>query len=178
MISVDYVLHPFDNDGISSFAVAGTISRTAELLTLTYQISGKIKELKLNRAIAMATRSDRLWETTCFECFFRKEGVGEYREMNVSIDGCWNMYRFTDYRRGMVEETVLDTLTSETIKENGKVGLRCSFPLRGIVAPEEQLQVGVSCVLELKNGEKSYWALVHPGERPDFHHPDGLILQL
>jgi hypothetical protein len=33
-------------------------------------------------------------------------------------------------------------------------------------------ELGLSVVLEEKNGAKSYWALAHPPGKPDFHHED------
>ncbi len=32
-------------------------------------------------------------------------------------------------------------------------------------------QLGLSAVLEEKDGTKSYWALAHPDGKPDFHEP-------
>jgi hypothetical protein len=32
-------------------------------------------------------------------------------------------------------------------------------------------RIGLSAVIEEKNGMKSYWALAHPAGKPDFHHP-------
>jgi hypothetical protein len=36
----------------------------------------------------------------------------------------------------------------------------------------------ITAVIEEADGTKSYWALAHPAEKPDFHHPDGFTLQL
>jgi hypothetical protein len=33
-------------------------------------------------------------------------------------------------------------------------------------------------VVEEIDDRLSYWALAHPAERPDFHHPDGFVLQI
>ena len=38
--------------------------------------------------------------------------------------------------------------------------------------------MGLSAVIEEKGGNMSWWALAHPGEEPDFHHPDGFQLRL
>ena len=40
------------------------------------------------------------------------------------------------------------------------------------------LKLAVSAVIEEVDGQLSYWALTHPGERPDFHNPDGFVLDL
>jgi len=42
--------------------------------------------------------------------------------------------------------------------------------------------VALCVVIEERNGALSgafsYWALRHPLQRPDFHHPDGFALEL
>jgi hypothetical protein len=35
-----------------------------------------------------------------------------------------------------------------------------------------------AAVLEERNSNTSYWALVHPPGAPDFHHADGFALEL
>ena len=32
--------------------------------------------------------------------------------------------------------------------------------------------------IEETDGTLSYWALAHPSPKPDFHHPDGFVLEL
>lgn len=36
----------------------------------------------------------------------------------------------------------------------------------------------VTAVIEEAHGAKSYWALAHPSDKPDFHHPDSFVLEL
>lgn len=36
----------------------------------------------------------------------------------------------------------------------------------------------ITAVIEETDGTKSYWALAHPAGKPDFHHPDGFVLEL
>ncbi len=43
---------------------------------------------------------------------------------------------------------------------------------------EVPLRLGLSAVLEMKDGSLSYWALAHPPGKPDFHHPDSFALTL
>jgi hypothetical protein len=39
--------------------------------------------------------------------------------------------------------------------------------------------LGLSAVIEEKDGTKSYWALAHPpGDKPDFHHLDCFAVEL
>jgi hypothetical protein len=47
------------------------------------------------------------------------------------------------------------------------------------VEADPQWRLGLSAVLEEKDGAKSYWALAHPpGDQPDFHHPDCFAARL
>jgi hypothetical protein len=102
-------------------------------------------------------RSDRLWETTCFEIFMKAAGESRYFEYNFSPSTEWALYRFTDYRQGMAEEMVSRPRISCQAKE---------------------LTLGIAAVVEEAEAVKSYWAIAHPADKPDFHHKDCFALQL
>ena len=40
------------------------------------------------------------------------------------------------------------------------------------------LRLGLCAVIEEESGVLSYWALKHRPGRPDFHHPDGFVLEI
>jgi hypothetical protein len=40
------------------------------------------------------------------------------------------------------------------------------------------LELAVTAVVELQDGEILYWALVHPGEQADFHWREGFGLRV
>ncbi len=40
------------------------------------------------------------------------------------------------------------------------------------------LKLGLSVVIEDVDGNLTYWALAHPSDKPDFHHPDSFVLTL
>lgn len=111
------------------------------------------------------TRKDELWRTTCFEAFLREESGEAYQEWNFAPSGDWAAYEFTGYREGMAQAEVgkppyirvEDNLTWWTL------GATIAVP-SGL-----RYQLGLSAVLEEKDGTKSYWALAHGGEKPDFH---------
>jgi len=39
-------------------------------------------------------------------------------------------------------------------------------------------RTALSAVIESADGTRSYWALAHPSDKPDFHHPDSFLLDL
>ncbi|MGQ2990397.1 MAG: DOMON-like domain-containing protein [Brevundimonas sp.] len=115
-------------------------------------------------------RADELWKQTCFEAFVSTDGG--YREFNLSPSGQWASYRFTGYREGMgaAEETVfVDGLDggSDYVALEGRIDL-----------PDGADRLGFSAVIEDIKGDKTYWALAHPSDKPDFHHPDSFTLVL
>ncbi|MGH8562518.1 MAG: hypothetical protein ACRES4_11180, partial [Nevskiales bacterium] len=56
--------------------------------------------------------------------------------------------------------------------------LRVSVSLSELLVLDGQIRFGLSAVIEAANGSLSYWALKHPAEEPDFHHPDSFTLSL
>ena len=120
-------------------------------------------------------RADELWKTTCFEAFLRESGAVGYREWNVAPSGNWAAYDFISLREGMARAEVdqppyirmEDNFTWWTVGATIAVDAAASWEL------------GLSAVLEEKDGTKSYWALAHPpGDKPDFHHADCFVARL
>jgi hypothetical protein len=116
-------------------------------------------------------RTDGLWRSTCLEVFGMLSD-GSYAEFNIAPSAQWAAYKFDGYRRGMAE---LDgSVEIQNIKRDGD-----DFELTVWVNwsgwPHVRA-IGVSAVLESIDGEIAYWALAHPAEKPDFHHPDSFTL--
>jgi hypothetical protein len=118
-------------------------------------------------------RKNELWKSTCFEAFFRGEGEA-YREWNFAPSGDWAAYDFTACREGMSEAQVSapylrmeDNMTWWTV--GATIATDATQPWH----------LGLSAVLEEKDGTKSYWALAHcnPG-KPDFHLADCFVAKL
>lgn len=110
-------------------------------------------------------RSEDLWETTCFEAFLRPQGGQAYREWNFAPSGNWAAYDFTSHRDGRTDADVAAPYVR--FEDN-----MTWFALGATIAVDSATswQVGLSAILEEKDGTKSYWALAHPdGDKPDFH---------
>jgi hypothetical protein len=119
-------------------------------------------------------RRDELWRTTCFEAFLRRPGSEAYREWNFAPSGDWAAYDFEGYREGMTQADVVAPYVR--VEDNftwWALGATISMDAEG------EWQLGLSAILEEKDGTKSYWALAHPaGEKPDFHAPDCFAAKL
>jgi hypothetical protein len=119
-------------------------------------------------------RRDELWKTTCFEAFLQPGGGDGYQEWNFTPSGDWAAYQFTSYRDGMGQAEVAPPyIRMEDNMTWWALGATIALPA------EATWQLGVSAVLEERDGTKSYWALAHADpEKPDFHAADCFTAKL
>lgn len=147
---------------------------SAHWLTLRWRLAGK-GELAVPR-LAGRGRADGLWQATCFELFVRHGAGPGYSEFNLSPSERWAAYDFSDYREGMRGRDLTHAPVCAWRAGSAFSLFDAAIPLRGL--PELPAAFAPSTVLEEDGGTKSYWALAHPADKPDFHHPDGFILAL
>ncbi len=147
-----------------------------KVLRLDFTITGEIKKLVIPDQTDQPIRKDELWQSTCFEFFFKIAGNKSYWEFNISPTGDWNLYRFSDYREGMKPELRVTAAKSERSQTENAFSLRCSFPVNGLISQDANIQLGLSCVVACKDGAKCYYALCHPGKQPDFHHQNSFLI--
>ena len=147
-------------------------------LHMTYCLNGDIPEIRIPSA-SVPHIGTRLWEHTCFEAFIAVEGQSAYHEFNFAPSGEWAAYAFSSYRNGgpLVDEGLRPQIAVRS--SESQLELDALVPLGGLSAvhPRAPLRVGLSAVIEASDG-LSYWALRHPGAKPDFHNADGFALLL
>jgi hypothetical protein len=168
------------------------VDRISEhVLALHYRVEGDLDELRWPAPRASA-HTDGLWQHTCFEAFVKHGDARAYLELNFSPSGEWAIYGFDGYRTGMqprkphhppeittaqrgdglleMDVTVdLDGLFVERTRADAR---------RALFEKTDRLRSSLAAVLEDRRGHLSYWALAHPSERPDFHHPDSFVFLL
>ena len=175
MSEVELLCHPqSDAGGVTGVDVSITRVLGGEI-QVDYRVSGAVSELEVPAQV-QPHRADALWKNTCFEIFIKQPDQEIYLEYNFSPSSQWAVYQFSNYRRDMAD---VATAAPEISVEQQDIDLVISASL---YLPddlqESDLQVGLSAVLTTKNGNRSYWALAHPSEQPDFHHKDCFALQL
>ena len=168
-------LRPFA--GVPALTIHAGITRCPEGLSLRYILSGDLSSLSIPSRRDAPARRDRLWENTCFECFFSGQDQPGYREINISPSGDWNVYAFNDYRQGMRPEKAIQEVTV-TVTTTDTISVAVFLPTAGIISPGTPLKVGLCGVLREQSGQQSYWALTHPAAQPDFHDRQGFVLDL
>ena len=169
------VPHPVTRDiAVSAIEVA---LDTRSGLALRYRLACEPAALKVPAAAA-GNRRDGLWQHTCCELFVADARGAGYREFNFSPSGEWAAYRFDAYREGM---RALDIVTPRIVTRAVADGIVVEASLGADAfdaAPGSTVRIALCCVTETRDGSLGYWALAHPGERPDFHHADGFALEL
>ena len=142
-------------------------------LRLQYLLRGQLAMLRIPESLP-AISTDGLSEHTCFEAFIGVEGEPSYHEFNFSPSGQWAAYAFSDYRTPD-KWTFSQSLYCLVTRSEKYLLLEATIP--GTDLPPnvmgKTLQLGLTAVFEAENGTRSYWALQHPTDRPNFHHRAG-----
>lgn len=146
----------------------------AETLRLRYTLHADFARLRIPQP-KPPRQTDELWQHTCFEAFIRGRSGTAYRELNVSPSTEWALYSFADYRKGLSRVSI-EQPPEIHVEQSGQ---RLQVSVRLALDPAAALhRIALAAVIEHEDGRLSYWALTHPASKPDFHHPDGFILEL
>ncbi|MBA3511616.1 DOMON-like domain-containing protein [Sphingomonas sp.] len=170
--------HPSAPPGGPSFRVWATVDHIASLgpvatTNIWFGVGAPANRFVIPK-LREPWRADELWQTTCFEAFLRPAGAESYREWNFAPSGNWGAYDFSSYREDMARA---DVGSPPYIRMEDNFTW---WTLGATIAVDagQPWELGLSAVLEEKDGTKSFWALAHPAETPDFHHPDCFAAQL
>ena len=168
MIRMGLVPHP-DSTSTAVTSIEVEVSRPGpRQLALRYLVSGDTAAIRLPRP-RPPERRDQLWEQTCFEAFLANPPG--YLEFNLSPSTEWAAWRFDSHRSGMREAAIMPPKIETLIGfDRFELSAALSMPVLG--------PMGLSAIIEEKNGDKAWWALRHPPGEPDFHHPDCFALEL
>jgi hypothetical protein len=150
-----------------------------ERVRFAYALDADLERLRIPEERA-ARRAEELWRHTCFEAFIGVADSAEYCELNFAPSRAWALYRFSARRCGMAVIRDARAPQIALTRSSARLTLAATVYWRGLVntAPPLKLRLAIAAVLEDEAGALSYWALRHPPGGPDFHHPEGFILEL
>src|SRR5512139_4043370 len=122
-------------------------------LLLSYVVTGAMSDI-LMPAPAAATRSDGLWQHTCFEAFVRASSEAGYYEFNFAPSTEWAAYRFSGHRSEMRAADGIDAPLIELQSGPFSCTLRAALDLRGLpdLARQASWQLGLSALIEDTSG--------------------------
>ena len=172
----EFHLRPFA--GSIPYAVGGNIRRTGSRVEVLFRVTGQCEDIRVQNPGIGPQRRDRLWQGTCFEVFVKEATASAYWEFNLAPGGDWNLYAFSGYRRGMMEETRVADLPMTTTRGGGLLQVAATIDLGLLGLQEAELRLALSAVILDRQGGLRYWALAHPADKPDFHNDKGFQLHL
>lgn len=146
-------------------------------LQLHYSLSGVLDALNIPAA-TQSGFADELWKHTCFEAFVGTPGAAGYREFNFSPSGQWAAYAFSDTRQRDAAWHAAQAPQHATHRRGDTLVLNAGIPRDLLPDTGDAWQIGLTAVVEARDGTLSYWALTHTGERPDFHQRAAFTLRL
>jgi hypothetical protein len=153
---------------------ARIVGADANWLRLRWRVDGA--QALVVPAFAGKGRADGLWQTTCFELFLMPRDGGSYCEFNLSPSERWAAYDFESYRDGMSGRPA-DREPQGTMRLGSSFAIfDAAVPLSAL--PDDICRMNIAAVIEEQGGAKSYWALAHPPDKPDFHDPACFVAEL
>jgi hypothetical protein len=179
MIEQPFSLRAFPAPKLPTISITGKFAFQNPVLTLHYSLTGNLEEVLLPPVSTGAGRKDELWKATCFEFFLATHDQPGYWEFNLSPSGAWNVYRMDAYRRvGFREEAAISQLPFEFKRKLDQFLLNISVDVTSIIQPDEGLELGITAIIQTRDGNETYWALTHPAPYPDFHLRESFTLGL
>ena len=175
-MKLDFSLVPFAADDSPAVKITGNIERQNNLLIITYKLLGA--SIIIIPETTTPIRQFDLWEHTCLELFLGLKDSTKYWEFNLSPIGHWNIFRFLDYRTNISEEMAFTALPFQVSPQNNYLQLNLQVNLDQIISPQQDLEVGITAVVEDRRKQLSYWALTHPAEEADFHSRNSFMIHL
>jgi len=150
--------------------------KNRRLLDIEFILSGSLSTIVIDEPILKGRRSDELWKKTCFEIFVKDDQSEQYWEYNLSPSSNWAIYGFDSYRHGRFDEHSIEEPTIKTQLNANELKLECTVGLPPALF-DQNLNIGLSSVVQDTNGNIYYYALKHTDIQPDFHARESFIVR-
>lgn len=172
-----FELVPFQTCPIVESLVGNFLLR-GDVIDCQWRLRGSLDKILWPEPDGAPARRVGLWEHTCFEFFIGARNAKNYDEFNLSPAGHWNAFAFSDVRSDMRTSEALRCRRATLTPVRG-----CEVTLSATVAfrpagVARRFRVGIASVIEGVDGSMHYFALAHPGDRPDFHAPAIRLLEV
>lgn len=164
-----FTLKPFNWPQEQQPVLTGNVTIADGILRVEYGLSGLSCQTLFPTPSASPARRLQLWRQTCFELFWGPLQEPNYWELNAAPAGHWNILAFAGYRRGLTEEPRIGARVTTCHHPDG-FSLRCTLPVASLGCPGPY-RLAPAVIICLGDEGRTFWAVRHPGETPDFHHP-------
>jgi hypothetical protein len=178
-LSAELVAHPSSPcDAIRRLEAGFETAKLPGELEIRFRMDGDIGRIRLPPA-ELARRRDGLWQHTCFEVFLRPDGSDSYHEFNFAPSGDWAAYRFGGRRSdSTAPELAAPRIECRRLPDGCTLSAQIAIAALPELARAASIDAGLTAVIETIDGARSYWALAHGGDKPDFHDPATFTLRV
>jgi len=146
-------------------------------INLNYTLSGALDNIVFDKPVNGGKRTDNLWERTCFEIFIKTDSSTNYWEYNLSPAKNWAIYRFSRYREGKFDELSITSVPINIDVRSNEFTLQSTIPLpKQLIG--QKLNIGLSSVVQDKNGVIYYYAITHLNKQADFHDGNSFVIEV
>lgn len=160
-------------------AVLASVALDARGLVLRFSVRAAPHLVAVAQRSSRPGRRDRLWEHTCCEAFVGKAGSDAYLEVNLAPSEDWALWAFDAYRAGM-RAAACDAPTLRVLRMPRELRVDAivdAVAVTGFLGPPPWV-VGLGTVVAEQDGRRSYFALAHAADRPDFHARSSWTLEV
>ncbi|HUA36746.1 MAG TPA: DOMON-like domain-containing protein [Candidatus Binataceae bacterium] len=159
-------------------SLRASVRRTGAGLAISFRFEGDLSSLHVPAPTTPGIGKE-LWRHTCFEAFIAIEGRAAYHEFNFAPSGEWTIYGMRGYRDGapLADESMRPEIVVRSTATQLELDAAVHLDRLSDEHARAPLRVGLYAVIEADDGF-SYWALMHPASKPDFHNSQGFILRL
>lgn len=133
-----------------------------------YRLAGELARLAIPHRWR-SQRAERLWEHTCFEAFVAPGPGPRYFELNFSPSTQWAAYELDGYRQGMRPLALTKAPAIAVAKTADELRVTAAVEFGALGEARWPWRIGLTAVVEDRAGERAYFALLHPRQKPDFH---------
>ncbi len=173
MQSLTLMPHPANPGDAISRIIAIARRRRGEI-SVSFRALGRIDDV-LWPIVMPSGFSEGLWRHSCFEAFVGVTDDPGYVELNMSPSRRWAAYRFDGYRNGMRRAEAVPIRSFIWYRSNATLMTRFAMP---DLPQAAEWRLGLSAVIETRDGERHYFALDHAPGNPDFHNSDCFTARL
>lgn len=153
------------------------LDKDSDKISVVFNLDDPLERVDFSEVKIKPQRKGDLWKETCFELFWSLPRSEKYWELNVATTGDWNVYQFDSYRNPPYPNLKEEALVKDVRSIISRKEIKIDIPIKDFNFQESVLEFSITAVLRLKDGQNTYWAYIHRGEKPDFHIRESFILQ-
>ncbi len=170
------------------FSIEVYAQRHDSAIQASFRLKGPLEKLKMPHTTKPKGPefNQELWKHSCFELFLKSPDSDFYWEWNFAPNLDWGHFSFESYRMPAINPSHSAGIQSFQAITEKSASLEILVQIRPEHSPwlmwalmnRLPLKIGFAAIVEFQDSTLSYWALKHPGPKPDFHLEESFAFNL